>query len=183
MRYNRLTRMWCLLACQIANPLNVDMHIEFAQADAGVGGETYAHFDQPFTSFVIPAKGTANSGKFGNVVLTKGALLSLPIIPSGHLDVFAAATVTCVFDSLTKRMAELIPAHTGFHRIGDGGYTIPWLPLTQLNVPTKYDLAGLSLSDIHQARTNPTTKPPPAAGISNPQLAARTVGDIASGGL
>jgi len=83
------------------------MHIEFAQADAGVGGEIYAHFDQPFTSFAIPAKGTANSGNFGNVVLTKGALLSLPIIPSGHLDVFAAATVTCVFDSLTKRMAEI----------------------------------------------------------------------------
>jgi hypothetical protein len=46
----------------------------------------------------------------------------------------------------------------GFHRIGDGGYTIPWLPLTQLNVPTYYDLAGLSLGDIHQELTTPTTK-------------------------
>src|SRR5260221_13610798 len=82
------------------------MHVEFAQADAGVGGEKYAHFDQPFTSFVIPAKGTANSGKFGNVILTKGPFLSLPAIPSGHLDVFAQATVTCVSDSL-KRMAEI----------------------------------------------------------------------------
>ena len=65
------------------------MHAEFAQADARVGGEIYAHFDQPFTSFAIAAKGTANSGKFGNVVLTKGPLLSLPVIPSGHLDIFA----------------------------------------------------------------------------------------------
>jgi len=38
-----------------------------------------------------------------------------------------------------------------FLRIGDGGYTIPWLHLTQLNVPTTYDLAGLSLGDFHQA--------------------------------
>jgi hypothetical protein len=82
------------------------MHVEFVQSDVGVGGEIYAHFDQSFTSFVIPAKGTANSGKFGNVVLTKGAILSLPLIPSGHLDVFSAATVTCVSDSLT-RMSEI----------------------------------------------------------------------------
>ena len=74
------------------------MHITFAQVDSGVGGETYAHFDQPFTSFTVPAKGSANSGKFGNVVLTKGAILSLAIIPLGHLDVFAATTVTCVLD-------------------------------------------------------------------------------------
>ena len=172
-----------MLTCQIANPFGSDMHIEFAQADAGVGGEIYAHFDQYFVRFAIPAKGTANSGKFGNVVLTKGALLSLPIIPSGHLDVFAAATVTCVSDSSTPRWRILIPLHTGFHRIGDGGYTIPWLPLTQLNVPTKYDLAGLSLSDIHRALTTPTPKAPPAEGTSNPQLAARMADEITSGGL
>jgi hypothetical protein len=72
------------------------MHIAFVQADAGVNGETYAHFDQSFTSFTVPAKGTANSGRFGNVLLTKGALTSLGIIPVGHLDVFAATTVMCV---------------------------------------------------------------------------------------
>jgi hypothetical protein len=72
------------------------MHVKFAQVDAGVNGETYSHFDQPFTSFTVPAKSTANSGRFGNVVLTKGALASLPIIPLGHLDVFSVATVTCV---------------------------------------------------------------------------------------
>jgi hypothetical protein len=72
------------------------MHIAFVQADAGVEGETYAHFDKSFTGFTVPAKGTANSGRFGNVLLTKGALTSLGIIPVGHLDVFAATTVTCV---------------------------------------------------------------------------------------
>jgi len=72
------------------------MHIAFVQADSGVSGETYAHFDQSFTGFTVPAKGTANSGRFGNVLLTKGALASLGIIPVGHLDVFAATTVMCV---------------------------------------------------------------------------------------
>lgn len=122
----------------IANPLDTDMHITFAQADAGVNGETFAHFDQPFTSFTIPARGTANSGRFGNVLLTKGAILSLPIIPLGRLDVFAATTVI----------------------IGDGGYTIPWLHLTQLNVPTNYDISGLSLSDFEQALRNTTANAP-----------------------
>jgi len=72
------------------------MHIAFVQADAGVNGETYAHFGQSFTGFAVPAKGTANSGRFGNVLLTKGALISLGIIPVGHLDVFSATTVMCV---------------------------------------------------------------------------------------
>ncbi|KAH9038716.1 hypothetical protein EDB85DRAFT_2072661 [Lactarius pseudohatsudake] len=118
----------------IANPLDTDMHITFAQTDAGVDGETFARFDQPFTGFSVPARGTANSGKFGNVLLTKGAIRSLPIIPLGRLDVFAATTVT----------------------IGDGGYTIPWLHLTQLNVPTHYDISGISLGDIEQASKNTT---------------------------
>jgi hypothetical protein len=72
------------------------MYIAFVQADAGVNGETYAHFDQSFTGFTVPAKGTANSGRFANVLLTKGALTSLGIILVGHLDVFAATTVMCV---------------------------------------------------------------------------------------
>ncbi|KAH9083581.1 hypothetical protein EDB83DRAFT_2511885 [Lactarius deliciosus] len=118
----------------IANPLDTDMHVTFAQADAGVDGETFARFDQPFTGFSVPARGTANSGKFGNVLLTKGALRSLPIIPLGRLDVFAATTVT----------------------IGDGGYTVPWLHLTQLNVPTHYDILGISLGDFEQALKNTT---------------------------
>jgi hypothetical protein len=138
------------------------MHISYAQADAGVGGETYAHFGQSFTGFTVPAKGTANSGKFGNVVLTKGALLSLPIVPLGHLDVFATATVMYVFDSMTKGRADFDARE--LLRISDGGYTIPWLHLKQLNVPTTYDLAGLSLDDI-SGIANLTTKAPLAAAI------------------
>jgi hypothetical protein len=76
------------------------MHIALVQADAAVDGETYAHFDQAFTGFTVPAKGTLNSGRFGNVLLTKGALTSLGIIPVGHLDVFAATTVMCVSSSI-----------------------------------------------------------------------------------
>jgi hypothetical protein len=74
------------------------MRITFAQADSGVNGETFAHFDHAFTTFTVPARGTANSGKFGDVVLTKGALLSLGIIPFGRLDVFTVTTVTYVPD-------------------------------------------------------------------------------------
>jgi hypothetical protein len=42
--------------------------------------------------------------------------------------------------------------------IGEGGYTIPWLHLTQLNVPTNYDIAGLSLGDVKQTMSNSTDK-------------------------
>ena len=89
------------------------MHIRFVQADAGVNGETYAHFDQSFTGFTVPAKGTANSGRFGNVLLTKGALTSLGIIPVGHLDVFAATTVMCVSIPIpdAKEMVDRILIH------------------------------------------------------------------------
>ncbi|KAI8977823.1 hypothetical protein BD414DRAFT_466746 [Trametes punicea] len=77
----------------IANPLDTDMQITFAQVDSGLDGTTYAHFDQAFDSFVIPAKSTANSGPVPNVLLTKGAIATLGIIPEGKLDVFNAATV------------------------------------------------------------------------------------------
>jgi hypothetical protein len=92
------------------------MHIAFVQADAGVNGETYAHFDQSFTGFTVPAKGTANSRRFGNVLLTRGALFSLGIIPEGHLDVFAATTVTCVFIPIpdAREMVDRILIHMRF---------------------------------------------------------------------
>lgn len=69
------------------------MEITFLQVDSGVDGDTYAHFTTPFDSFVVPAHGTANSGPVKNVLLVKGALASLGIIPLGRLDVFSAATV------------------------------------------------------------------------------------------
>ena len=85
-----------LYTLQIANPLDTDMEITFTQVDSGVNGETYAHFDQAFESFVIPAHSTANSGTVKNVLLVKGALASLGIIPLKVLDVFSTATVKWV---------------------------------------------------------------------------------------
>ncbi|TBU46075.1 hypothetical protein BD309DRAFT_663805 [Dichomitus squalens] len=110
----------------IANPLDTDMEISFTQVDSGVNNETYAHFDQPFDSFVIPAHSTANSGSVPNVLLTQGAIASLGIIPLGELDVFSVATVKI------------------------GPYTIPWLHLTTLNVKTDYHLS-LSISEMKKA--------------------------------
>ncbi|KDQ57731.1 hypothetical protein JAAARDRAFT_69819 [Jaapia argillacea MUCL 33604] len=104
----------------IHNPLDAPLVIEFVQADSGVNGETYAHFDQPFGSFVIQPGQTTNSGTFGNVLLVQGAIASLAIIPLQRLDVFAVSTT----------------------RVGEGGYQIPWLHLTQLNVPTTYSIDG-----------------------------------------
>ncbi|KAK1218918.1 hypothetical protein PQX77_018360 [Marasmius sp. AFHP31] len=103
----------------IQNPLDADLQIMFLQSDGGVEGETYAHFEHAFDGgFVVPAHSTVNSGKIDNVLLTKGAIASLDIIPLGYLDLFAASTV----------------------RIGVGGYEVPWLHLEQAHVPTSYDL-------------------------------------------
>ncbi|EPQ57376.1 hypothetical protein GLOTRDRAFT_120580 [Gloeophyllum trabeum ATCC 11539] len=112
----------------VSNPLDTPLVIEFVQDDSGVNGDIYAHFDQAFDSFVVPPHSTANSGTFGNVVLVKGALASLGIIPLGYLDVFSVATTL----------------------VGEGGYRIPWLHLTQKNVPTTYNLA-LSLDALQAA--------------------------------
>ncbi|KAI0668274.1 hypothetical protein C8Q78DRAFT_1081656 [Trametes maxima] len=109
----------------IANPLDTDMEIQFTQVDSGLDNVTYAHFDQAFDNFVVPAKGSANSGSVKNVLLTRGALDSLGIIPVGKLDVFNTVTV----------------------KIGE--YTIPWLHLTTLQVPTTYHLS-LSISAMKE---------------------------------
>ncbi|KAF4598358.1 hypothetical protein EYR38_006760 [Pleurotus pulmonarius] len=102
----------------VFNPFDADLVIEFVQSDSGVNGQIFAHFEQPFDNFVIPPGQTVNSGTFGNVLLTQGAIAALDIIPLGILDIGAANTV----------------------RIGRGGYQVPWLQLNQKAVPTKYDL-------------------------------------------
>ena len=96
-----------------------------------MNGDIYAHFDQAFDNFVVPAHGTANSGTFGNVLLTKGALASLGIIPLGKLDVASAQSV----------------------QIGVGGYELPWLQISQDGIPTTYSLS-LSLSDMQIAASS-----------------------------
>ncbi|KAH8119480.1 hypothetical protein DFH11DRAFT_1722990 [Phellopilus nigrolimitatus] len=116
----------------VKNPLDADLDIKFAQGDASVNGEIFAHFDQAFDNFVVPAHATANSGTFGNVLLTQGALKSLEIIPLGRLDVEAAQTV----------------------QIGVGGYTVPWMQLKQTNVPTTYSLSLGSISAMQGAASS-----------------------------
>ncbi|CAA7259257.1 unnamed protein product [Cyclocybe aegerita] len=100
------------------NPLDADLVIEFVQSDSGVNGLTYAQFSQPFSNFVVPAGATVHSGEFPNVLLTQGAIASLDIIPLGYLDVQAAVTL----------------------RVGQGGYQVPYLKLSQNRIPTTYDL-------------------------------------------
>jgi hypothetical protein len=157
------------------------MHIAFVQADSGINGDTYAHFDQSFTGFTVPAKGTANSGQFGSVLLTKGAFISLEIIPVGHLDVFAATTVTCVSILIPSRGNGMKLKRIIFLRIGDGGYMIPWLHLTQFNVPTNYDLAGLSLGNFKQAMANTNSTDKVTGPVSSALSAAsHVVGSAAS---
>ncbi|KAH9835153.1 uncharacterized protein C8Q71DRAFT_764402 [Rhodofomes roseus] len=118
----------------VHNPLDADLDISRVQADSGVNNEVYAFFNQPFDSFVIPPGGTVNSGKFGNVLLTKGALASLPIIPLGYLDVASAQTLT----------------------IAVGGYEVPWMKLWQPGTPTDYhlDILGLDFGDLESALSN-----------------------------
>ncbi|KAJ7874667.1 hypothetical protein B0H14DRAFT_3551962 [Mycena olivaceomarginata] len=109
------------------NPLDTDLVVEFVQSNSGEFNETFAFFAEPIENFVIPAHGTANSGTIQNVLLTQGAIASLAIIPDGKLDIFAAATV----------------------RVGQNGYTIPWLQLVQFSVPTAYQL-DLGLAAMKQ---------------------------------
>jgi hypothetical protein len=111
----------------------------FVQADGASSGTTYAHFDYAFTSYIIPPHGTGNSGPVPNVVLTQGAVNSLGIIPKASLDVYIDVTAQYVsfYYKFQLRLMEL--------RIGDGGYEIPWMHLTQLNTPTAYSLAGLPI--------------------------------------
>ncbi|KAJ7668375.1 hypothetical protein DFH06DRAFT_1181491 [Mycena polygramma] len=109
------------------NPLDADLVVEFVQSNSGEFNETFAFFAESIENFVIPAHGTANSGTINNVLLTQGAIASLAIIPDEKLDIQAAATV----------------------RVGQDGYTIPWLQLVQFSVPTTYSL-DLSLAVMKQ---------------------------------
>lgn len=115
---------------KVHNPLNADLVLEVVQSDAGVNGEIFAQFSQPFSSFVVPPGHTVNSGTFGNVLLTQGAIASLGIIPLGILDIAAASTV----------------------QIGRGGYKVPWLKLNQRSVPTTYNLALSSSALMAKAK-------------------------------
>ncbi|EGO25193.1 hypothetical protein SERLADRAFT_448192 [Serpula lacrymans var. lacrymans S7.9] len=151
------------ISFDIYNPLGADLVIEFVQSDAGLNGLTYAHFDQPFSNFVVPPGQTVNSGMFGNVKLTQGALASLPITVLDYLDVYAVATT----------------------RMGQGGYEIPWLHLTQLNVPTTYQLEGITLPGLQVAASSAAASPsgsiPSSSGSSSASASGSSSSSVAHG--
>ena len=122
-----------------------------------MNGEIFAHFDQAFDNFVVPAHGSANSGTFGNVLLTQGALASLGIIPLGELDIAAALTV----------------------EIGVGGYSIPWLKLSQPHVPTTYSLS-LSLSDMESMASSISLSEAGKLTSALPSVVSSLVGGVTS---
>lgn len=95
------------------NPLDCDLELVHVQSDSGINGETYAQFTWIPGSFVIPSKGTANSGRIPHVKLVKGVLGSLPLLSATSLDV---------------RIAQR-------GRIGVNGYEAPWLQYNQNAVP------------------------------------------------
>ncbi|KAF9222628.1 hypothetical protein BS17DRAFT_802839 [Gyrodon lividus] len=139
------------LSFDIYNPLEADLVIEFVQADGLINGEVYAHFDQAFSNFVIPPGQTVNSGQFPHVLLVKGALASLPIIPLAYMDIQAVATT----------------------RMGVNGYQIPWLHINQMHVAASYDLSLLSLGDLSLAAQSVTASHA-SSGTSSPSIPAST---------
>lgn len=74
----------------VQNPLPFEITIDRAVTQAGVAGVVDASFNQSFTSFIIPAFGSANSGTFPDVTLPLGALAALAIIPLQELDILNA---------------------------------------------------------------------------------------------
>ena len=104
----------------IHNPVDVDMVIEFVQAEGRVNGQVYAFFAHSFDGgFLVPGRQTVNSGMFNDVNLTQGVLPLLDLLPLETIDIDVAATV----------------------RIGQGGYQLPWLKLSQTNVPFTLKIA------------------------------------------
>ncbi|KIJ38952.1 hypothetical protein M422DRAFT_258368 [Sphaerobolus stellatus SS14] len=102
----------------VFNPTQAPLVIKHVQSNGMLNGITYAFFSHDFDDFVVPPFKTANSGDISNILLTQGVDSSLDIIPVGLLDIGAAQTVL----------------------VGEGGYEIPWLQVSQPNVPTQYVL-------------------------------------------
>ncbi|KAF8585455.1 hypothetical protein K439DRAFT_1043754 [Ramaria rubella] len=108
----------------VKNPLPFEITIDQVSSQGLVNSIVFAEFTQQFpgSSFIVPPLGSANSGTFGNVLLTQGALNSLSIIPLGVLDLAA---------NVSLRVATI-----------DGllGLPIPLDGLKQQSVPTSYTL-------------------------------------------
>ncbi|KAF7307582.1 hypothetical protein MIND_00553000 [Mycena indigotica] len=107
------------------NPLIFELTIDRVNSTAGINGTTYTVFDHTFPKgFVLPILGSANSGSIPNVLLTKGAIASLDIIPLGYLDLL---NVDIWVRALTIN--------------GKLGIPLTITGLRQKNVPAAYSLA------------------------------------------
>ncbi|KAJ3935156.1 MAG: hypothetical protein NXY57DRAFT_958402 [Lentinula lateritia] len=128
----------------IFNPTDAELQVLAIQSTGSIDGTVYAQFSTTFDSYLIPAGQTVNSGEIDHVLLTQGAIASLGIIGE-NLDVAAANTI----------------------QVGVGGYTLPWLKINQLDVPTTYtlDIAGLTLGQLKsQAEQNASSISSSAVG-------------------
>ncbi|RDB19370.1 hypothetical protein Hypma_013424 [Hypsizygus marmoreus] len=106
------------------NPLILEYTIDRVVLSAGLNGTEFLAFDQTFTTpVVVPTLGSANSGTFANVALTKGLLNSLSVIPAGVLDVLSG--------TLTLRVGTVG---------GQLGLPLPLSFLPQAGVPTAWQI-------------------------------------------
>jgi hypothetical protein len=105
------------LTFNLSNPFDTDIYVSYTQGSGSSGGTVYAMFAVTFDPpFHVPAKSTRPSPYIHNVPLTQGALGSLGVLTQNSLDVDAAATA----------------------QVGQGGYTIPFLKISQKGVPTTF---------------------------------------------
>ncbi|KAK0209247.1 hypothetical protein DFS33DRAFT_1380728 [Desarmillaria ectypa] len=71
----------------VTNFIPAELTLDRIVASAGVNNTEYASLDHNFSQpIVIPFFGHADSGNIENVLLTKGALASLEIVPLKYLD-------------------------------------------------------------------------------------------------
>lgn len=84
--------------CKVKNPLPIELTIDRIVSSAGINETVYAEFDYTFPDpVVVPLFGSANTSVIPEVLLTKGAIASLDIIPAGYLDLINVdAYVRCV---------------------------------------------------------------------------------------
>ncbi|TDL25981.1 hypothetical protein BD410DRAFT_895443 [Rickenella mellea] len=132
----------------VSNPLDTPLKIDYVQSDASSDGIVYASFAHNFDNFVIPAKGTANSGQIPNVFLIQGIDASLNIVGL-PLDIAAGQTV----------------------EIGVGGYTVPFMKLQQTGVPTDYTF---SLDTAFRQNHNTTSSSASKSSTSSSSSTATT---------
>lgn len=70
--------------------MSMPVTISHMTADLGTLGVTLLSFDQNFSSFVVPASGTANSGNIPNTTLALGPLAIAEFLLLRNIDIIKA---------------------------------------------------------------------------------------------